>query len=164
MKHGEVLKAWMRARALPAFGLGFALLLPCAIFGHKEFWLYTLGLTSLYLGWGILLLLAMSYEFKTKNKALLVLSKIGLFSYSIYLWHKPFSGLCSLPKEWWPGHPSDLGLLLIYFAGSLTVGIVMSKCIEWPVLHLRDRLFPSPTQGTSVDPVNAKSTETTETT
>lgn len=150
-KHGEQLKSWMRGRALPAVILGLALLSPCALGGHKEFWFYTLGLTSLYMGWGVLLLLAMSYDVKTNNKGLLLLSKIGLFSYSIYLWHKPFSGLCSLPGAWWPGHPSDVALLFIYFVGSLGVGIIMSKCVEWPVLKLRDKLFPSPTQGTSVE-------------
>jgi len=141
--HEQVLRASVKRFSIILVPLGFALVAPCAIGGHEQIDLYTFGLTALYMGWGLLLLVAMSYDLQTKNKLILLLAQIGVFSYSIYLWHKPFSGLCSLPSQYWPGHLDAGWRLLVYFAGSLLVGVLMSKCIEWPVLRLRDRLFPS---------------------
>ncbi len=138
----ELLKHWINRYKWILIPAGVALILPCAIGGHEQIYLYTIGLSLLYVGWGILLLVAMSHELQTKNKIIVCVAKIGIYSYSIYLWHKPFSALCSLPSSWCPGHPGANLRLLIYFVLSISVGIGMSKCVEWPVLRLRDRLFP----------------------
>lgn len=152
-QHEQKLKAAVKRFSLILVPIGFALIFPCALGGHEQLYLYTFGLTALYMGWGLLLLVAMSYDLQTKNKLIVLLAQVGVFSYSIYLWHKPFSGLCSLPSEWWPGHLGASARLLTYFVGSLTVGILMSKGIEWPVLRLRDRLFPSRYSGVGSVPI-----------
>jgi len=142
-RHQQQLMSYVRRFNWLLTILGFILILPCAIAGCTQFYLYTVGLTLLYIGWGMLLLVAMSYDLQTKNKTVHTIAKVGVFSYSIYLWHKPFAGLCSLPSETWPGHLDASTRLLIYFVGSLFVGIVMSKLIEWPLLRFRDSHFPS---------------------
>jgi len=71
-------------------------------------------------------------------------ASVGMYSYSIYLWHGP-------TNAWLPGlvrralHVS-LGTnerFAVYVAGSLVIGIAMSKLIEYPILRLRDRIFPA---------------------
>jgi peptidoglycan/LPS O-acetylase OafA/YrhL len=79
-------------------------------------------------------------------------ASVGVYSYSIYLWHGPTGA-------WFPGfvrrvlHVS-LGAnerFAVYVIGSLAIGIAMSKIIEYPILRLRDRIFPAP-QGMVVRP------------
>ena len=41
----------------------------------------------------------------------------------------------------------------VYAVGSLVIGITMSKIIEYPVLRLRDKIFPA-LQGAVVVPFN----------
>jgi peptidoglycan/LPS O-acetylase OafA/YrhL len=73
-----------------------------------------------------------------------VFAYFGMFSYSIYLWHGPTAA-------WFPGlvrrflhfPTSEYGRFVVYLAGSLLIGVVMSKLVEYPILHLRDRLFPA---------------------
>jgi peptidoglycan/LPS O-acetylase OafA/YrhL len=68
-----------------------------------------------------------------------------MYSYSIYLWHGPAGA-------WFPGlvrqvlHVSSFGAngrFAVYLIGSLVIGITMSKVVEYPVLQLRDRIFPA---------------------
>ena len=73
-----------------------------------------------------------------------VAAYVGMYSYSIYLWHGPTAA-------WLPGFfrratgfpVGEGGRFAVYFIGSLMIGIGMSKLIEYPVLRLRDRVFPA---------------------
>lgn len=64
-----------------------------------------------------------------------ILTKVGFYSYSIYLWHAMlalfFIELGMSAFRFW-----------IYIALSLDFGIVMAKAIEIPFLALRDNLLP----------------------
>jgi peptidoglycan/LPS O-acetylase OafA/YrhL len=76
---------------------------------------------------------------------------IGVYSYGIYLWHVTAIGI--LEREftlrlisWSGGSSSSLiwwGSVLVVGAGAILAGVVASKVVEWPILRLRDRLFPS---------------------
>jgi len=72
---------------------------------------------------------------------------IGKYSYGIYLWHVTIIGfvtrviLARVPGEGQTAH-------WVFAATAITVaailfGAAMSRLVEWPVLALRDRLFPS---------------------
>lgn len=141
--HGEKLKNKLRAHAPLVTAFGALLILPTALGGYESKLLYTAGLTALYMGWGLILAVCMCYEYQTKNKIIATLALIGTFSYSIYLWHKPFSGLCWLPSSVWPGHLNEWGRMAVFFIASFAVGIGMSKLVEYPTLKLRDKWFPS---------------------
>jgi len=73
-----------------------------------------------------------------------VLAYFGMFSYSIYLWHGPAAA-------WLPGllrhaihFPNgEYSGFAVYLAGSLIIGVAMSKLVEYPILRLRDRLIPA---------------------
>lgn len=63
----------------------------------------------------------------------------GKHSYSIYLWHMPVKVWVVdrlIPGPGWAN-------VLFFFVGSLIVGTFFSVCLEEPVLHLRNRYFPS---------------------
>jgi peptidoglycan/LPS O-acetylase OafA/YrhL len=76
-----------------------------------------------------------------------------MYSYSIYLWHGPTAA-------WLPGFfrrtlgfpVGHYGRFVVYFVGSLVIGIIMSKLVEYPILRLRDRILPA----SSIIPVAAQ--------
>jgi peptidoglycan/LPS O-acetylase OafA/YrhL len=112
----------------------------------------TIGYTFIYVGFGGVLLLSL-YVYGILPKGISwVAGKIGsafafvgVYSYSIYLWHGPTGA-------WFPGlmrrtvhfPTSRLGIFAAYTIGSIAIGIAMSRLLEYPMLHLRDRLFPQP--------------------
>lgn len=111
----------------------------------------TIGFTLLYLGFGIILMLALHQKgllsgvtARATEKVGSAFAFVGMYSYSIYIWHV-------LISAWLPGfirvvsgYRIDLrGNDLFYYAASLAIGIVMSRLVEYPILHIRDRIFPS---------------------
>jgi peptidoglycan/LPS O-acetylase OafA/YrhL len=98
--------------------------------------MHTVGSTLVYFGFGVLLVrtVDMSPRRYLSPLALLPLSKIGYYSYSIYLWH---GWVCRLPHTKW------IGLFGCILAAVL-LGALMGKVVEYPALALRDRLFPPP--------------------
>jgi peptidoglycan/LPS O-acetylase OafA/YrhL len=117
----------------------------------------TLGLMFNYLGAAAFLLAACqthSADFGRSIRYVSPLAKfvawIGLYSYAIYLWHVTAMGILGreigLRLLHWQGGPSALTWLVsavALCAGSVLVGVLASKVVEWPMLRLRDRLFPS---------------------
>jgi peptidoglycan/LPS O-acetylase OafA/YrhL len=112
----------------------------------------TYGYTFVYCGFVGLLLLSLYVSGILSAKLGRVIEPfgniaayVGVYSYSIYLWHGP----CG---TWLPGLVRRLlhfpqgenGRIVVYVVGSLVIGIGMSRLIEYPVLHLRERLLPGP--------------------
>jgi peptidoglycan/LPS O-acetylase OafA/YrhL len=72
---------------------------------------------------------------------------VGMYSYSIYLWHPTFMGIArkkfishlqldpSQPLDWFVNRT----LIVI---GIIAGGWFMARIVEWPVLRFRDRYFP----------------------
>ncbi len=120
---------------------------------HRSVFMGTAGYTLLYLGCGGLLLLAI-HPTPTRQpspwrgfvpRLTQPLAAVGRCSYGIYLWHV----LVLLGLEQWelarPGELPQAWVSLLYVAGSILVGVVMTRLIEQPALALRDRWWPSRT-------------------
>jgi peptidoglycan/LPS O-acetylase OafA/YrhL len=127
----------------------------------------TIGLTFTYLGAGAFLIAAChthAASFGSLRRVVTPLASaiagIGVYSYAIYLWHVTTIGIVErvvgAPVLAMVGTSNELGWLgvvLVASASVVTVGIVASRAVEWPVLRLRERFFPSRTSssGTRVD-------------
>jgi peptidoglycan/LPS O-acetylase OafA/YrhL len=126
--------------------------------------LSTVGLT--FLAWGfagiLALTLTLPFELPLRLHFLLraslgrFLEGVGVYSYSIYLWHMPV-------QQWMMPYlrtkqlfdfrsPTQAYVLetAIYLCSSLGCGIAMARAIERPLLRLRDHLFPSRSGGLPV--------------
>ena len=72
------------------------------------------------------------------------LAWLGAFSYSTFpLRHVPVIMGLQGPRETVSGSPSLLAWVALIYIASLVVGVVMSKLVDYPVLRIRDRFFPS---------------------
>jgi peptidoglycan/LPS O-acetylase OafA/YrhL len=110
---------------------------------------------SLYLGFGMILVAMMGLKVDQgasglffRSVAVRLLVKVGIFSYSIYLWHVDVAyrlvqmlaraGVFALagPSVRW------LVLMATYVLLAIGLGVLAARCIEFPALALRDRLFP----------------------
>jgi peptidoglycan/LPS O-acetylase OafA/YrhL len=125
----------------------------------------TIGLTSLYVGYAGVLLLALLSDggpLSMPGSAWLSdgLAFVGRYSYSIYVWHIGVLDWIIVPlfrksvRLWevgfWPIGP-------LFLVASVVFGIAMAYLIETPALRLRDRWFPS----RSADPVPLEPVATT---
>ncbi len=117
----------------------------------------TVGLTGTYLG-SAAFLLALYHTHaddfgswkRYVSPAAALVAWIGVYSYAIYLWHVTAMGI--LARELggrllgWAGGPSPLVWIVCALGlstGAILVGAVASNVVEWPVLRLRDKFFPS---------------------
>src|SRR5262249_31467789 len=117
----------------PLWLVGVFFVLPVYLSGWSVFTL-TVGLTSLFIGFGCILIWAMNSPI-LKRRPLSPFSYIGRHSYSIYLWHAVVAGVLA-PQ-------ATIGALTLYLSTSLLLGIGLSKVIEMPALRVRDRIFAS---------------------
>jgi peptidoglycan/LPS O-acetylase OafA/YrhL len=122
-------------------GAGAAIIVVAAalllvIVPRANFVMHTVGFTCVYFGAGFLLARVVDLRPNRYIAAALVrpLAFIGVYSYSIYLWHGWIARL--LP------HSTALSFVGCLLA-SIALGIVMAKIIEYPLLGLRDRLVPA---------------------
>ncbi|GAB4208909.1 MAG: hypothetical protein OHK0022_39140 [Roseiflexaceae bacterium] len=109
-------------------------------------WMYTIGLSLLWVA-GSLLLLAYVHSDPGDSWFVRVLAFIGSRSYSIYLWHMVMATwgidlartLAGPAWNWY-------AYALCYLVGSVLLGTGMAYLVETPVLRLRDLWFPSRSQ------------------
>jgi peptidoglycan/LPS O-acetylase OafA/YrhL len=114
---------------------------------QQDWFVHTIGYTLLYIGFGSLLLWALFVKLRYPGwlaRVGTVVSTVGFYSYSIYLWH--------LAARYWllPGlyrftgvrenSAADLGVYILVACGT---GILMARLVEVPSLKFRDKLFPS---------------------
>lgn len=127
---------------------GLLLLTPPFVFQLETTpFIFTVGLTVLYLGSGMLLVGTFLSDVP-RSRPVIVMATLGAYSYSIYLWHL-------FVREWagpvvdvtWGTSPGFAIRTTVYVIGSLVFGMVMAKIVEVPALQVRDRWFPSRTPG-----------------
>ncbi len=123
--------------------LSSILIAPGLFFEGGGFFMNTIGLTSVNLGFGLLVIISLSAESYLQKKPLQYLSLpveficfIGINSYSIYLWH------LNSRKIVYTYLKTDIHLMnVLYILLSLIVGVMMSYLIEKTSLRLRDYLY-----------------------
>jgi peptidoglycan/LPS O-acetylase OafA/YrhL len=130
-------------------------LLPAIVLPPSDRFMYTLGFTLLYISFGTMLLLSIYKETDRPRPkpgfATRALAGMGVFSYTLYLWHVPMAqAFSSLAPRF--AHVNEYVLHAIYFTTSIAVGILASKLVELPILKLRERLFPAPALGVDSRP------------
>jgi peptidoglycan/LPS O-acetylase OafA/YrhL len=124
--------------------LGGALLLTpaFAIKLETSAFILTAGLSLFYIASGMLLVGALLCTLP-RRRPIALMATLGASSYSIYLWQLPVNawGIRLVEMAW--GATLGFGARTAVFVfGSLVVGFVMSRVVESPVLHLRDKVFP----------------------
>jgi peptidoglycan/LPS O-acetylase OafA/YrhL len=105
--------------------------------------MYTVGLTAMYVGSGMLVAAA-SRMGASRNRLVGAMGAVGAFSYSIYLWHMPLLRMgIPMIEERLGGRFGFGARTAVYLGGSVVLGIVMARLVEVPALRLRDQRYPS---------------------
>jgi peptidoglycan/LPS O-acetylase OafA/YrhL len=122
-------------------GLLSFLMVSVSFFYHGgSFVMNTVGLTSVQIGFALLLILTPEIEIPSFPIVALIkqaISSVRKHSYTIYLWHLFILELLVLFIK-------NRGLYIpLYFFASISVGFFISICFEKNVLRARDKLFPS---------------------
>jgi peptidoglycan/LPS O-acetylase OafA/YrhL len=128
--------------------LAAILISPLFIFTGGGHFMNIAGTNIMQLGFGLMLLIVVTFPYTVTIPTLLnpiykTFCYIGLYSYSIYLWH--VFVLDQINAHF----PSNIITTLSFFVLSILVGIVTALLIENPFLKLRDRLFPK-RQGSAI--------------
>jgi peptidoglycan/LPS O-acetylase OafA/YrhL len=139
-------------KTLP-LALGLAFIAPMLWLPGKSPFVFTAGITMLAFGYAFLLVAAVPPPGQPapasafwRSPLVRGVAWIGLYSYSIYLWHRDLG--IEPVQHWlepvWRGFgPAWQGIafLILGIAASVAAGSVMGKLVEFPVLRLRERFF-----------------------
>ena len=133
-----------------------ALLFPMVLLSHERSrFVWTIGYTFLYLGYGGLLVVLMqttvgkgkigSFIGSAAGKGI---AAIGRASYSIYLWQLLLAGKLIVHYQYLIPFKSNLALhwlvaFILSVSLSIVEGMVIARLIEVPTLVIRNRLFPA---------------------
>ena len=138
-------------------GAGILCALPVLVLPPEtNVWTAGLGLTGMYVGYGLFLLGWLNLPVRTRwgkrlfeTRPAVWLGTVGFYSYSIYLWHVDLAQTPMHKLVLWAGtrgiSPGVIYLVstALYVALAVATGSVMARLIELPTLKLRDRLFPA---------------------
>jgi peptidoglycan/LPS O-acetylase OafA/YrhL len=145
-------RQWVAKRATLLFFLSIIFLSPTFIFPFFDKWIFTVGYTSIWLGYSGIVVLCIflpslkntwDYVFN-QNKLALLIAWIGFYSYAIYLFHLLIGPMVqnNLLKYIWKQAPLNVRFL-VFLTANILFGYVISTLIEQPILKWRDKVLPS---------------------
>lgn len=134
-------ESFERAARMPLW-IGAALMAPAFFFSPVGEFMDTLGLTLLYVAFGMVLVWAVERP-ASRNPGARLLAWIGRYSYSIYLWHLPLWAFLYAGTI-------DFAFFAKGVVVSILFGCVMAKVVEIPGLKIRDKFFPAASRRTAV--------------
>jgi peptidoglycan/LPS O-acetylase OafA/YrhL len=153
-------ESFVRRHRIKLLAFSIAAISPALILPVERPFIYTVGFLLLNCGFGSILACAVVHEPAILqapqwiSPATSAIVLIGRNSYSIYLWHILVAKALVATLRVVSRHSHHIPYFcecVVYLLLAIIVGVVMAKCIEFPVLRLRDRLFPS--RVTEVDEV-----------
>jgi len=119
-------------------GLALAFLTTNFISREQHRWISVVNLSVNPLCFGYLLIQLIHYENPKFLKAIVPFSYIGMYSYSIYLFHIHFLQLTFSIFD-----PESFLFYLFYAVVAIIGGIIISKSVEYPFIYYREKYFPS---------------------
>jgi peptidoglycan/LPS O-acetylase OafA/YrhL len=122
--------AFLRHWAFPV--LSIILLIPCFTVPRDSRFMLSVGLLANTIAFTFILGWIIQHE-EIRVRAI---ERIGIYSYSIYLWHVICVYFCRV--EFGPAMS-----LAVCFPLAIMIGITMASIVEFPVLALRDRFIPA---------------------
>jgi len=114
----------------PLSFLSIVALAPTLLLASNDWFVYTYGFTSIYVGFGIVLLLSI-YKEKAGAKpgvAARAIGAMGVYSYTVYLWHVPMAMVFSSIGARFPFFNAYV-LHAIYLGASIGMGVATSKLV-----------------------------------
>lgn len=148
----QQLKDFINKYAVVILITALCFLAPVAIFPYNDYHMYTIGLTTTYLGYGLivtlLLIRPLANErwqfFFNRAKLPIAMAWIGYYSYAIYLFHVLIGiGAANFfRKNIWSNGPLTV-YFLVFILSNILFGWLASVLVEQPFLRLRNRLFPA---------------------
>ena len=133
------------------FVTSLVLLSPLLFFASDSIFINSIGFTSLFIAFGIILGLFLSTGILIllkkiiSTKVIIAISTIGYYSYSIYLWHMFVSSffISVVVNSIFTEGIHYRIIFAIYFLISIIVGIILSELVEIPMLRFREKFFPA---------------------
>lgn len=139
----DLFVTWCHRLRILMLVFGVLLLIPPFVMVlRKERLIYTFGLTSNYLGAGLLLCVCLTLKSPT-SKLAGYFASLGRHSYGIYLWHMAVNGMILYPIAKMVGGEALWWLMPGYFALGIAMGVGLTVLVEIPALKWRDRVSPS---------------------
>ena len=129
---------------VPLLCAGLVLVTPPFFLPANAPFVHTVGYTFLYLGYGAVLIFALTQapgRWMWLRFVMHWIARLGAYSYSIYLWHVPFEGWI-MPSIMKVLPESAVLAIGVYVTGACATGVLMARLVEFPALALRDRVFP----------------------
>jgi peptidoglycan/LPS O-acetylase OafA/YrhL len=120
------------------------------IFSRTSFFVYTVGLTMIYISFGLILCLFLTdgtinsrLNSVFSKTAVTFVSRIGFYSYGIYLWHMMIIRyLMKYLQQFTLFSDGSVVEFVTYFIFSIVTGIFFSWIVEQYFLKVRDWYFP----------------------